>query len=66
MHMPTPRRVRASYSIPLLIRRTLLLFLTLSMLAGAVTAQTEQETKLAAAEKLLTEGLEVIPKPVDN
>src|SRR5436309_15764464 len=42
-----------------IIRRTLLLLLTLSVLAGALAAQSDQETKRTDAERLFSEGMQL-------
>ncbi len=60
MFTPIPQRTYSSHLVSRLVRRSLLLLLTLSLLAGPLSAQTEQEAKLAAAKKLFREGNQLL------
>jgi CHAT domain-containing protein/tetratricopeptide (TPR) repeat protein len=55
----TPRTPLPTHSFPRIIRYSHLLLLSLSLLAGTLAAQTEQETKFAQARKLLDEGVQL-------
>ncbi len=56
MRVLDPQHSHTSYPLSHLIRRTLLLILTLSLLTTPLAAQTDQATTRATAERLLDEG----------